>query len=65
MSLPGAHLQYVTQSKVAKLFARHQFGIGVSAGPETMIGIVEALTKLCPDDAFSALDMINAFGKEA
>ena len=28
-----------------------------------MIGIVNALTKLCPDDAFVALDMVNAFGE--
>ena len=28
-----------------------------------MIGVVQVLTKLCPDDAFAALDMVNAFGE--
>ena len=62
-SLPGAYLQYVTRPKVGKLFASIQFGIGVPSAPETMIGVVQALTKLRPQDAFVALDMINAFGE--
>ena len=63
MSLPGACLAYVSQSKVHRLLAKSQFGIGVQAGPETMIAITSALCKLCPDDIFLALDLVNAFGE--
>ena len=63
MSLLGAYLQYITQGKMAKLLGLTQFGIGIPSALETMIGIVEALTKLCPDDAFAALDTFNAFGE--
>ena len=63
MSLPGAYLQFATQSKVSKLLSKTQFGIGVTAGAETMLGVVKALTKLCPADALAALDMVNAFGE--
>ena len=37
MSLPGAYLQFATQSKVGKLLSGTQFGIGVTAGAETML----------------------------
>ena len=63
ISLPGAFLQYITRHKVSKVFGKTQFGVGVAAGPETMLGIANALTKLCPDDVFMALDVINAFGE--
>ena len=35
----------------------------MTAGAETMLGVVKALTKLCLDDVFGALDMENAFGE--
>ena len=63
MSLPGACLQYITQYPMAKLLKPTQFGIGIAAAPETMVGIISALTTLCPDDAFAAFDMSNAFGE--
>ena len=63
LSLPGAYLQYATQARVTKILAKTQFGMGVVAGPETMMGIAQALTKLSPDDVFGALDVINAFGE--
>ena len=39
LSLPGACLQYVIQTKVAKLLSGSQFGIGIASGPESMIAI--------------------------
>ena len=62
MSLPIACLAYMSQTKISKLLFPDQFGIGSVAGPEVMIGITEALCKLCPDDIFLALDIANAFG---
>ena len=35
----------------------------MAAGPETMLGIANALTKLHPNDLFMALDVINVFGE--
>ena len=53
----------IVQAKVKKLLHSSQFGIGVVAGAESMIMVCKALAKLSPDDAFAALDMVNAFGE--
>ena len=63
LSSPGVFLQFITKQKVAKIFGKTQFGIGVAAGPETMVGIANALIKLYPNELFLALDVINAFGE--
>ena len=62
-SLPGACLQEITRDKVQKLLLPSQFGIGVAAGAESMVLQGKVLASLCPDDAFCAFDMRNAFGE--
>ena len=63
MSLPGACLQEMTSRKVSKLLGTTQMGIGVAAGPETLLTLGKTLAALHPDDAFCALDVHNAFGE--
>ena len=63
MSLPGACLLHVVQSKATKLLRPTQFGIGVVAAPECMMALCKALARLRPEHAIAALDMINAFGE--
>jgi hypothetical protein len=40
-----------------------QTGIGVAAGPESLLALGKALATLYADDAFCALDMHNSFGE--
>ena len=63
LSLPGACLQEALQGKVARLLSDTQLGIGIKAGPESFLCIGKALARLCPNDAFCAFDMHNAFGE--
>ena len=63
ISLPGAWLKFITQTKAQKLFKNVQFGIGVPAGAEVMIALCQALIKLDPSDGLFVLDMVNAFGE--
>ncbi|CAK0898534.1 unnamed protein product, partial [Prorocentrum cordatum] len=63
LSLPGACLQEIFQSKAANLLSDTQLGIGVKAAPETLLALGKALSRLCPGDAFCAFDFINAVGE--
>ena len=63
MSLPGACLKQITRGKVEKLLLPSQLGNGPSSAPETYLCLGNALAKLCPEDAFCAFDVHNAFGK--
>ena len=63
LSLPGACLPEITQHKAAQLFSDTHLGLGTPAGPETLLYIGKALSKLCPDDVLCALDVHNAFGE--
>ena len=43
LSVPGACLNHVVNAKVGEILGRTQFGIGVPAGLETMVGITNVL----------------------
>ena len=63
MSLPGACLKQITRGKVSKLLVPSQLGNGISSAPETFLCLGNALATLCPNDAFCAFDVHNAFGE--
>lgn len=62
-ALPGAYLQVPTKIKASKILAKTQFGIGVGAGPEILVALSNALSKLCPEDILTALDLRNVLGR--
>lgn len=63
INLPDVCLSRIVEDKGMKMMRSTSFRIRMMAGSETMIGLVNDLRNLLPNEAFIALDIRNVFGE--